>query len=44
MTYLETGVKSCDADLKRLTSSRDALVKSQEQLRKELTELISARS
>ncbi|KAL6785220.1 hypothetical protein ACKKBG_A02945 [Auxenochlorella protothecoides x Auxenochlorella symbiontica] len=44
MTYLETGIKSCDTDLKRLTSSRDALVKSQEELRKEITELISVRS
>lgn len=43
MSHLESNIKTCDTELKRVTASRDALVSTQEALRKELTELIGAR-
>ena len=43
MGYLEGSVKGSDAEVKRLAASRDALVKSQEGLKAEITELIQAR-
>lgn len=42
MTYLESGIKTCDSELKRLTSSREGLVQAQEALKKELLELTRA--
>lgn len=42
MNYLESGIKTCDSELKRLTSSREGLVQAQEALKKELLELTRA--
>jgi hypothetical protein len=42
MGHLEEAVKAADAELKKVSASREALAKSQESLRKELTELITA--
>jgi hypothetical protein len=42
MGHLEEAVKASDAELKKVSASREALAKSQESLRKELTELITA--
>ena len=42
MGHLEEAVKASDGELKKVSASREALAKSQESLRKELTELITA--
>ena len=42
MEHLEESLRTADADLKRLTSARDTVIKTQEGLQSELKELIAS--
>ena len=42
MKHVEEVVKASDTDLKRLGTSREALAKTQEGLKKEITELLAS--